>query len=390
MKKMKKELQFATRAIHVGSELDQETGAVIPPIYQTSTFAHSSPGEHKGYEYTRSHNPTRSRLENCLATLENAEHALVTASALSASALILELLEKNASVLSCNDLYGGSFRLFDKVYSDRLHFHYADFNDLKQVEQAIKQHKPALIWLESITNPCLSLCDIEAVVGFAKEQKALVVVDNTMLSPYLLNPLDLGADLVLHSATKYINGHSDVVAGVIMMNDEALREKLFFLQNAIGPCQSPLDSWLVLRGVKTLAIRMEKSQENAMKIANYLENHPQVEKTLYLGLSSHPQYSLAQNMIGEQKLKGFGGMVTFYFKGSLQESKDFLSRLKIFTLAESLGGVESLIEHPAIMTHASIPKEIREQVGVHDNLIRISAGIEEADDLISDLKQAFS
>ena len=382
-------MKFATKAIHIGSEVDKETGAVIPPIYQTSTFVHSTPGEHKGYEYSRSHNPTRTRLEQCIASLENAKYAMVTASGLSATSLILELLEKDSNVLSCNDLYGGSFRLFDQIYANRLNFHYTDCNDLKKVARAIQKLKPALIWLESISNPCLNLCDIEKIVTLAKQQKSLVAVDNTMLSPYLCNPLDLGADLVLHSVTKYINGHSDVVAGAVMTNNQGLREKLFFLQNAIGPSQSPLDSWLVLRGVKTLEIRMEKSQENAQKIAAYLENHHQVEKLLYLGSDLHPQHSLAKDMLASKKLRGYGAMISFYLKGDLQASKDFLSRLKVFILAESLGGVESLIDHPAIMTHASIPKEIREKVGVSDNLIRISCGIEDVQDLIADLEQAF-
>ena len=386
---MKKELGFATKAIHVGSERDQETGAVIPPIYQTSTFAHSAPAEHQGYEYSRTHNPTRTRLESCLASLEKAEYALVASSGLAITSLILQLVAKNSCVLSCNDLYGGSFRLFDEVYQGKLDFHYIDFNDLVQVDKAIQTYKPAMIWLESLTNPLLSLCDIQKIVKFAKKQNSLVVVDNTMLSPYLLNPLELGADIVMHSATKYINGHSDVIVGVAMTNSKELRERLFFLHNAIGPCHAPWDSWLVLRGVKTLAIRVAKAQKNAQKIAEYLRNNSQVEKTIYLGMPSHPQFKLAKTMLATKQLGGYGSMISFYLKGGMQASKNFLSRLKIFTLAESLGGVESLIEHPATMTHASIPKAMREKVGVNNNLIRISVGIEDVSDLIADLEQAF-
>ena len=379
---MKKNWKFTTKAVHIGSEIDETTGAVIPPIYQTSTFAQKSPGEHQGYEYTRSHNPTRTRLENCLASLENAKYALVTASGLSATDLILHSLPQNSSVLSDNDLYGGTFRQFETVYKEKLNFSYLDMCDLAQVKQAIIEKQPALIWLESLTNPTLKICDFRKIADIKKD--ALVVVDNTMLSPYFCNPLDLGADIVIHSATKFINGHSDVVVGALMTNNQEIYDKLFYLQNAVGPCQSPFDSWLVLRGVKTLALRMEKSQENAIKIAEYLQTHPKVEKTIYPALVSHPQHILAKEMLG-----GFGSMVSFFLKGGLKESRQFLSNCKLFALAESLGGVESLIEHPAIMTHASIPKAQREKLGISDNFIRISVGIEDLEDLIEDLESAF-
>ncbi len=383
---MKKNWKFTTRAVHIGSEIDETTGAVIPPIYQTSTFAQKSPGEHKGYEYTRTHNPTRTRLERCLATLENAKYALVTASCLSATDLILHSLPKNSNVLSSDDIYGGTFRQFETVYKENLNFSYLDMSDLEQVKRAITEKKPSLIWLESLTNPLLKICDFRKIESLKKDAKneALIVVDNTMLSPYFCNPLGLGADIVIHSATKFINGHSDAIAGALMTNNQEVYEKLFTLQNAVGPCHSPFDSWLVLRGVKTLALRMERSQANAIKIAEYLQTHPKVEKTIYPALSSHPQHLLAKEM-----LSGFGAMISFFLKGGLKESRQFLSSCKLFTLAESLGGVESLIEHPAIMTHASIPKAEREKLGIADNFIRISVGIEDAEDLIEDLESAF-
>ena len=378
-------MKFETRVIHVGGEPDPTTGAIMPPIYQTSTYVQSSPGEHKGYEYTRSHNPTRTRLEECLASLENAKHCFVTASGLSASALIMHMLPKGSKIICGDDVYGGTYRLFAKVFPDIHEFKFVDTTNLKNLEKEIEALKPALIWLETPTNPLLKISDIAAISALAKKAKALVVVDNTFMSPFFQNPLDQGADIVLHSMTKFINGHSDVVGGAMMFNSDEIREKIFFYQNAIGPCHSPFDSWLVLRGIKTLAIRMKAHEQNAFKISIFLENHPKVEKVFYPGLKSHPQYELAK-----KQMKGFGGMITFFLKGGINESRRFLENVKLFALAESLGGVESLVDHPAIMTHASIPKAVREQLGIHDNLIRLSVGIEDSDDLIADLVHAFS
>jgi cystathionine gamma-lyase len=357
----------------------------MPPIYQTSTYVQSSPGEHKGYEYTRSHNPTRTRLQECLAATENAKHCFVTASGLSASSLIMHMLPKGSKIFCGDDVYGGTYRLFSKVFNEIHNYQFLDTTNLKNLEDQVIAEKPALIWLETPTNPLLKISDIKAVSAIAKKVGALVVVDNTFMSPYFQNPLDHGADIVLHSMTKFINGHSDVVGGALMFNSDEIRDKIFFYQNAIGPSQSPFDSWLVLRGLKTLAVRMKAHEQNAIKIATYLEKHPKVEKVIYPGLVSHPQHALAS-----KQMKGFGGMITFFIKGGISESRKFLENLHIFALAESLGGVESLVDHPAIMTHASIPKEVREGLGIHDNLIRLSVGIEDGDDLISDLENAFN
>jgi len=380
-----KEMKFETKVIHVGGEPDPVTGAIMPPIYQTSTYVQSSPGEHKGYEYTRSHNPTRTRLEECLASLENAKHCFVTASGLSAATLIMHMLPKGSKILCGDDVYGGTYRLFSKVFPDIHHIKFVDTTDLKGLEKEIQDFKPAMVWLETPTNPMLKISDVAAVSTLAKKVKAITVVDNTFMSPFFQNPLDQGADIVLHSLTKFINGHSDVIGGAMMFNSDEIKEKLFFYQNAIGPSQSPFDSWLVLRGIKTLAIRMKAHEQNAMKIANYLEKHPKVERVIYPGLKSHPQYEL-----GQKQMKGSGGMITFFLKGGISESRKFLENVKLFALAESLGGVESLVDHPAIMTHASIPKEVREKLGIFDNLIRLSVGIEDCDDLIRDLEVGFS
>lgn len=383
-KKSNKVQDIATRVIHVGGHPDETTGAIMPPIYQTSTYVQSSPGIHKGYEYTRSHNPTRTRLEECLASLEQAKHCVVTASGLSAEMLIMHLLPPGSNIICGDDVYGGTYRLFTTVFNSLHNFKFVDTTNPKAVEQAVKEFKPALIWLETPTNPLLKITDIQAVTAIAKKAKALTVVDNTFMSPYFQNPLVLGADFVLHSMTKYINGHSDVVGGCIMLNDSDMHKKLFTLQNSIGPSQSPFDSWLVLRGLKTLAIRMEAHQKNAMAVAQYLEKHPKVERVVYPGLKSHPQHAIAK-----KQMLGFGGMITFFLKGDIKKSKKFLENVKIFALAESLGGVESLIEHPAIMTHASVPKKVRESIGLSDNLIRLSVGIEHIQDLIDDLDEAF-
>jgi cystathionine gamma-lyase len=376
---------FATRVIHVGGEPDKETGAIMPPIYQTSTYVQESPGVHKGYEYTRSHNPTRTRLQECLASLEQAKHCLVTASGLSAEMLIMHLLPAGSNIICGDDVYGGTYRLFTTVFHKMHNFKFIDTTDPKAVEKAVKEFKPALIWLETPTNPLLKITDIVAITNIAKKVKALTVVDNTFMSPYFQNPLVLGADIALHSMTKYLNGHSDVVGGCIMMNDSKMHQQLFTLQNSIGPCHSPFDSWLVLRGLKTLAIRMDAHQKNAMVVAQYLEKHPKVERVVYPGLKSHPQHAIAK-----KQMLGYGGMITFFLKGDIKKSNKFLSTVKLFALAESLGGVESLIEHPAIMTHASIPKPVREKLGITDNLIRLSVGIENVDDLIEDLELGFS
>lgn len=380
-----KEMKFETKVIHVGGEPDPVTGAIMPPIFQTSTYVQSSPGEHKGYEYTRSHNPTRTRLQECLAATENAKHCFVTASGLSASTLIMHMLPKGSKILCGDDVYGGTYRLFSKVFPDIHQFKFVDTTNVRAFEKEIADFKPALVWLETPTNPLLKISDIRAISSLAKKHGALTVVDNTFMSPYFQNPLDQGADIVLHSMTKFINGHSDVVGGALMFNSDEIKEKIFFYQNAIGPSQSPFDSWLVLRGLKTLAVRMKQHEANAIKIAAFLESHPKVERVVYPGLQSHPQHELAKN-----QMKGFGGMITFFLKGGLAESRRFLENVKIFALAESLGGVESLVDHPAIMTHASIPKEVREGLGIYDNLIRLSVGIEDCDDLIRDLETAFS
>ena len=375
---------IATRVIHVGGEPDPTTGAIMPPIYQTSTYVQDLPGVHKGYEYTRSHNPTRTRLEECLASIEQAKHCCVTASGLSAEMLIMHLLPPGSNIICGDDVYGGTYRLFTTVFNHMHNFKFVDTTDLKKLEKAIKEFKPTLIWLETPTNPLLKITDLVAVTTMAKKAKALTVVDNTFMSPIFQNPLVLGADFVLHSMTKYINGHSDVVGGCIMLNDDHYRKELFRLQNSIGPSQSPFDSWLVLRGLKTLAVRMKAHEENAMKIATYLEKHPKVERVVYPGLKSHPQHAIAK-----KQMLGMGGMITFFLKGDLKKCNKFLSTVKLFALAESLGGVESLIEHPAIMTHASVPKKVRESIGLTDNLIRLSVGIENVDDLIEDLEEAF-
>lgn len=381
---MQKKMHIATQVIHVGGEPDRETGAIMPPIFQTSTYVQKSPGKHSGYEYTRSHNPTRTRLEKNLAALENAKYSLVTASGLSCISLMMHAMPKGSKILCGDDVYGGTYRLFTTVFNEHHHFEFIDTTNLKLVEQSMKE-KPAMIWLETPTNPLLKITDIKKVCDLAKKYKVKVVVDNTFMSPYFQRPLELGAHYVVHSMTKYINGHSDVVGGCMMTNDKKFYNEVWTLQNSIGPSSSPFDSWLVLRGLKTLALRMEAHQKNAMIIAKWLEKHPNVERVIYPGLKSHPQYNIAK-----KQMDGFGGMITFYLKGGLKESRKFLEKVKLFALAESLGGVESLIEHPAIMTHASVPKKIREEIGIHDNLIRLSVGVENVDDLISDLEAAFS
>ncbi len=373
---------FSTRAIHAGGQPDKETGAVMPPIYQTSTYVQSSPGEHKGYEYTRSHNPTRSRLEENLASIEQTSYALTTASGLSMIDLIMHMLPAGSKIISGDDVYGGTYRLFTTVFQDRHDFTFIDTTDLSAVKKVLEEGAD-LIWLESPTNPTLKISDIASIASLAKNTNTLSVVDNTFMSPYFQNPVVLGADIAYHSLTKFINGHSDVVGGAIMTNDETIYNKLFILQNSIGPCASPFDSWLVLRGIKTLGVRMQRHAENAQQIAEFLEKHSRIKKVIYPGLKSHPQHELAS-----AQMSGFGGMITFYLDGDIESARKVLERVKLFALAESLGGVESLIEHPAIMTHASVPKEVRESIGLYDNLIRLSVGIEDVEDLINDLRGA--
>ncbi len=376
-------LGFGTLAIHAGQEPDAATGAVMTPIYQTSTYAQESPGKHKGYEYSRTDNPTRTAYQACVAALEGGKHALAFSSGLAATDGILHLLKSGDHVVCGDDVYGGTFRIFDKVFTKMgISFSFVDCSDLQKAEAAFKPNTK-LFWIETPTNPMLKVLDIAALTAIAKRKGAVSVVDNTFMSSYFQKPLSLGADIVVHSVTKYMNGHSDVVGGVLATNRPDLYEQLKFLQNAIGAVPAPMDCFLVMRGLKTLHVRMERHAANAMEIARLLEKHPKVDRVIYPGLESHPQHAIAR-----KQMTGFGGMITFFLKGGLPEARAFLEKVKIFTLAESLGGVESLIEHPAIMTHASIPAETRKQLGIHDNLVRISAGIEDVADLKKDLIQA--
>ena len=377
--------KFETRAIHAGCEPDPGTGAIMTPIFQTSTYVQESPGKHKGYDYSRTHNPTRTALEKNIASLEEGKYGLAFSSGMSAITAITHMLSAGDHIICSDDVYGGTFRLFDKVLKKfNLEFDFIDLTSLQSLERYIK-NTTKLVWLESPSNPLLKLIDIESIARIAKKHRILVVVDNTFATPFFQKPLKLVADIVMHSATKYLNGHSDVIGGALVMNEQGLYDKLQFLQNAVGGVPGPFDCFLVLRGIKTLAIRMERHAENAMKIAQFLESHPKVRKVIYPGLSSHPQHELAK-----KQMTGFGGIITFFIKGGLETARKFLERVKVFSLAESLGGVESLIEHPAIMTHASLPKEVREKIGISDELIRVSAGIEHVDDLVSDLEQALT
>ena len=374
--------KFSTLAIHAGQEPDPATGAIITPIYASSTFVQSSPGKHKGYEYSRSANPTRTALEDCMAELENGKSAFAFSSGLAAENTILDMLEPGSHIIAMEDLYGGTFRLFEKVKknSANLETSFIDLNDEKELIASIKSNTK-LIWIETPTNPMLTLVDFEKVVAIAKKHGIITVCDNTFATPYLQQPFDFGVDIVVHSATKYLNGHSDVVAGIVVVKDEGeILEKIKFLQNATGAILSPFDSFLLLRGLKTLPVRMKAHCENAIIIAEFLENHQKVEKLIYPGLKSFRQHQLAM-----KQMKGYGGMITFFLKGEITEAKRFLENTKLFSLAESLGGVESLIEHPAIMTHASVPAGQRKKLGIHDNLIRISVGIEDVEDLKKDL-----
>jgi len=376
--------RFETMAVHAGYDPEPTTGAVMPPVYQVSTFAQRSPGQGTGYEYARTDNPTRTPLQAALAELEGAAHALVFSSGLAATDAVLNTLKAGDHVLAGNDLYGGTYRLFSKVAVDRgLTF---DFVDLQScdLEDAFRPNTK-LVWFETPTNPLLSVIDIRRVAGIAHTHGALVAVDNTFMSPFFQNPLKLGADLVMHSMTKYINGHSDVVMGCLMTSNEALYGRLKFLQNAVGGVPGPWDCYLALRGMRTLALRMKAHGENAGAVAKWLDQDSRIERVAYPGLSGHPGHDIAK-----RQASGFGGMVTFFVKGGLEDARRMLERVKLFILAESLGGVESLIEHPAIMTHASIPPEQRAAIGITDTLIRASVGIEHPDDLIADLDQALS
>jgi cystathionine gamma-lyase len=377
-------MKFATKAIHAGQEPDPTTGAIMTPIYQTSTYVQAAPGNHKGFEYSRTQNPTREALESNLAALEEGKHGLCFSSGMAAEDAVIKLLKPGDEVISTNDLYGGSFRMFTKIFAVYgIKFHFIPMADTKEVAKYINKNTK-LIWIETPTNPMLNIIDIKAISAIAKKNKILVGVDNTFATPYLQTPLKLGADIVTHSVTKYLGGHSDLVMGAIVCNDDALSEQLHFIQNSCGAIPSPHDCFLVLRGIKTLHIRMDRHCENAIKVCKYLQSNPKVDKIYFPGILTHKNHKIAK-----QQMKGFGGMVSFTLKNdNIKEAHKVLSRFKVFSLAESLGGVESLCGHPATMTHASIPKEVREKSGVVDSLIRLSVGIEDAYDLIEDLKQA--
>lgn len=375
---------FATRAIHAGQEPDPTTGAIMQPIYATSTYVQSSPGVHQGYEYSRTQNPTRMAFERCMADLESGTHGFAFASGMAATGTILELIDSGSHIIAMDDIYGGTRRLFEGVRkrSAGLRFSFVDLTDLAAVEAAFRDDTK-MVWIETPTNPLLKIVDIKAVTSIARDHGAIVAVDNTFATPYLQRPLEFGCDIVMHSTTKFINGHSDMVGGVVVCGDEALAEQLAYLQNSIGSVAGPFDSFLALRGVKTLDVRMQRHCESAIRIAEWLEQHDRVDGALYPGLPSHPQYELAR-----EQMEGFGGIVTFFIKGDLSDARRFLERCEVFSLAESLGGVESLVDHPAIMTHASVPAEERAALGISDQLIRLSVGIEALEDLIEDLDQA--
>lgn len=379
-------MKFNTKTIHGNQAHDPSTGAVMPPIYQTSTYAQTSPGVHKGYEYSRTANPTRTAVENAFASIENGEFGLAFGSGLAAIDCVMKLLSPGDEVISTNDLYGGSYRIFTKIFENYgIKFHFIGMENADNIENYISE-KTKLIWVETPTNPMMNIIDIVAVSEVAKKHQILLAVDNTFATPYLQNPLDLGADIVMHSATKYLGGHSDVVMGALIVNDKSLADKLYFIQNSCGAVCGPMDSFLVLRGIKTLHVRMQRHCENGKAVAEYLAKHPKIEKVYWPGFTNHPNHEIAK-----KQMKDFGGMVSFVTKGNnVKDAFKILESLKLFTLAESLGGVESLSGHPASMTHASIPKAEREKTGVVDSLIRLSVGIEDIDDLLADLDQALS
>lgn len=376
--------KLATRLIHAGVEPDPSTGAIMTPIYQTSTYVQDAPGDHKGYEYARTQNPTRTVLQNALASIENGKHGLCFASGMAATDAVAKLLQPGDEVIVANDLYGGTYRIFTKIFAlYGINFHFIDMQDAQNIRNYVNE-KTKMLWIETPTNPLLNIVDIEAAAQIAKEKDLILVVDNTFASPFLQNPLDQGATLVLHSATKYLGGHSDVVHGALITNSDELQQRLAFIQNSCGGVPGPHDCWLVLRGIKTLHVRMERHCQNGEAIARYLRQHPKVGKVLWCGFEDHPNHAIAK-----KQMRGFGGMISFTLKNdSIEAANAVLSKTRLFSLAESLGGVESLIGHPATMTHASIPREERVKNGLVDSLIRLSVGIEDVDDLIKDLEQA--
>ena len=378
-------MKFETKVIHAGQEPDPRTGAVMTPIYATSTYAQASPGEHKGYDYARTRNPTRDALEACVAELEGGKHGFAFASGMAAIGTVLELLDSGSHVVAMDDLYGGSYRILERVRkrSAGLQPSFVDLSKTENLEAAIRPNTK-MIWVESPTNPLLKLVDLEAVAAIARKRGIISVCDNTFASPWVQRPLEYGFDIVVHSTTKYLNGHSDVIGGIAVLKDDTHKERLGFLQNAVGGVPSPFDAFLTLRGIKTLAVRMERHCGNAMHIAAWLEKHPKIARVIYPGLATHPQHLLAARQMSQR----YGGMVTAVLKGGLAASRRFLERCDLFTLAESLGGVESLIEHPAIMTHASLPEDVRANLGIDEGLVRLSVGIENVDDLIAELKHA--
>jgi cystathionine beta-lyase/cystathionine gamma-synthase len=377
-------MKLATKFIHAGVEPDPSTGAIMTPIYQTSTYVQSAPGQHKGFEYARSQNPTRKALEKALAVIENGKYGLAFSSGVAATDAVIKLLQPGDEVIAANDMYGGTYRLFSKIFEKfGLKFHYVDMNNADNVRNRINSNTK-LIWTETPTNPLINITDISAMAEISKKHNLLLCVDNTFASPYLQNPLDLGADIVMHSSTKYLGGHSDVIQGALVMSDSELREKLYFIQKSCGAVPGPMDCFLVLRGIKTLHVRMQRHCENGKKIAHFLRNHSKIGKVFWCGFEDHPGYSVAK-----KQMRDFGGMMSFALKDESEKAaRKVLSSTKLFSLAESLGGVESLINHPASMTHASIPREERIKNGLSDSLIRLSVGIEDADDLIADIEQA--
>ena len=380
-------MKFNTKVIHGGQHHDPSTGAVMPPVYQTSTFVQNSPGKplNPDYEYSRAANPTRSALENALASIENGTRGLAFSSGLAATDCVLRSFKAGDEIIAMDDLYGGTYRMFTRIYKDSgIVFHFVDMNDIEKFKSLIN-HNTKLVWVETPTNPLMKLADIEVIAKITKENKILFAVDNTFATPYLQKPLDLGADIVMHSATKYLGGHSDVIAGALIVKDEELGNQLHFQQFATGGTLGPMDSFLVLRGIKTLHLRVQRHCENGEKVAAFLSKHPKVDKVFYPGLPNHPHYEIAK-----KQMKGFGGMVSFTFKSTKKEDAiSFLENLKVFTLAESLGGVESLANHPALMTHASIPEVKRKEIGITDDLVRLSVGVEDIEDLLADLEGAF-
>ena len=379
-------MKFNTKVIHGGQHHDPSTGAVMPPVYQTSTFLQTSPGVPVGeYEYSRAANPTRTALENALASIENGTRGLAFSSGLAATDCVLRSFKAGDEIIAMDDLYGGTYRMFTRIYKDSgIKFHFVDMNDLEKFKSLINENTK-LVWVETPTNPLMKLADIEAIAKITKEKNLLFAVDNTLATPFLQNPLDLGADIVMHSATKYLGGHSDVIAGALITKDEKLGEQLHFQQFATGATLGPQDSFLVLRGIKTLSLRVQRHCENGVKVSEFLNNHPKVKTVFYPGLASHPFHEIAK----KQMKNGFGGMVSFTFEsGKKEDAISFLEKLEVFTLAESLGGVESLANHPALMTHASIPEDKRKEIGISDDLVRLSVGIEDIEDLLADLEQA--